>query len=72
MEIKRRFGNRIRELRLQKSLSQEKLAFLSGLHRTYISDVEIGKRNISLENISRLACALGISLTELFSFNDPA
>lgn len=61
-----RFGSAIRKLRRERNISQEKLADLCTLHRTYISDVELGKRNVSLENISRIACALNVSITELF------
>lgn len=61
-----RYGQIVRELRLSKNISQEILADLCGLHRTYISDIELGKRNISLENIEKIAKALGISLTKLF------
>ena len=61
-----RFGRAIRKLRRERNISQEKLADLCTLHRTYISDVELGKRNVSLENISRSACALNVSITELF------
>ena len=46
-------------------MSQEKLAEESGLHRTYISSVELGRRNISLDNIQKIALALGVSMTEL-------
>lgn len=46
-------------------MSQEKLAEESGLHRTYISSVELGRRNISLDNIRKIALALGVSMTEL-------
>jgi transcriptional regulator with XRE-family HTH domain len=46
-------------------MSQEKLAEESGLHRTYISSIELGKRNISLANIHKIARALGVSMTEL-------
>lgn len=60
-----RFGERLRELRRQQNVSQESLAHAAGLHRTYISSVERGERNISLENIDRLATALGIPLAEL-------
>lgn len=60
------YGNVIRKQRLHKNLSQEDLADLCALHRTYISDVELGKRNISLANIGKIAAALGISLSELF------
>jgi transcriptional regulator with XRE-family HTH domain len=59
------FGQRVRFLRQQAGLSQGKLAELSNLHRTYISGVERGERNISLLNIVRLAKALGIPPSEL-------
>ena len=61
-----RYGQIVRELRLSKNISQETLADLCGLHRTYISDVELGKRNVSLENIEKIAKALGVSLKKLF------
>ena len=60
-----RFGMRLREIRLKKKLSQERLAELAGLHRTYVSSVERGERNISLENIDRLAKALGEPMAKL-------
>lgn len=66
MDILKRFGERVRALRQQKGLSQEKLAELANLHRTYISSVELGERNVSLKNIQALADALGVSLEELF------
>jgi transcriptional regulator with XRE-family HTH domain len=59
------FGKRLREIRERVGVSQEKLAELAKLHRTYVSSVERGKRNISLVNIERLALALGVSLREL-------
>jgi transcriptional regulator with XRE-family HTH domain len=59
------FGKRLREIRERVGVSQEKLADLAKLHRTYVSSVERGKRNISLVNIERLAHALGVSLAEL-------
>jgi transcriptional regulator with XRE-family HTH domain len=52
------FGRRVRELRLTLKLSQEQLADTSGLHRTYIGAIERGERNVSLQNIVRLARAL--------------
>ena len=60
------YGQTIRKIRQEKDFSQEAFADLCGLHRTYISDVELGKRNISLENIEKMAIALDITLPELF------
>lgn len=60
-----RFGKRLREVRTRKGISQEKLAELAGLHRTYVSSVERGERNISLVNIESLANALGVPMAEL-------
>ena len=60
-----RFGNRVRELRKKKGLSQEGLALESGLDRSYVGGVERGERNISLENITRLAKALDLSVSVL-------
>lgn len=66
-DIKQRFGKAVRRRRRELDLSQEKLAELAGLHRTYVSDVERGDRNISLENIEKLAKALEISIVDLFA-----
>lgn len=60
-----RFGLRLREVREGRGISQETLADLASLHRTYVSSVERGKNNISLVNIERLAGALGVSLRDL-------
>ncbi|MCB1113614.1 MAG: helix-turn-helix transcriptional regulator [Chlamydiia bacterium] len=60
------FGKILREKRLEQGLSQEALADLSGLHFTYVSSVERGERNISLENISKLANALKINPRDFF------
>jgi len=64
--IKIAFGEKLRSIRTSKQLSQEKLAELADLDRTYISGVELGKRNISIVNICRLASALQIKITALF------
>jgi transcriptional regulator with XRE-family HTH domain len=66
MPLLKNFGHVVRELRLARNLSQEELADLCCLHRTYISDVELGKRNLSLTNIDRVATALNMSLSNLF------
>jgi len=59
------FGANLRRLRLLRRLSQEKLAELSGLHRTYVGAVERGERNVALVNICNLASALRCSTAEL-------
>lgn len=64
------FGNAIKAVRSQLRLSQEELAHRAGLHRTYISDVERGARNLSLQNIEKLAQALELSVTTLFAKTD--
>ena len=66
-DIRVRFGRRLREIRQERGLSQEELAFRAGVHRTYVSSVERGKRNVGLVNIERLAQALDIDIGELFS-----
>lgn len=65
MDIKIKFGKRLREIRINKGLSQEELAGLCNLHRTYISSVERGKRNISIVNIEKIAAVLKIKINEL-------
>lgn len=65
-DIMARFGHAVRKLRREQEISQEELAERCGLHRTYISDVELGKRNVSLENIERIASSLNTSLVNLF------
>lgn len=69
-DIKILFGKRVREIRLSKGkLSQEGLAFKCDLHRTYISDIERGTRNISLDNIQKIASALDVHPKDLFEFD---
>ena len=66
---KTRFGKKVRELRLKKNLSQEKLAAEAGLDRTYVGGVERGERNIALVNICKIAAALGVRPSELLDFS---
>lgn len=62
-----RFGRNLKRLRSAAGLSQEELASRSGLHRTYVSSVERGNRNVSLENIFALAAALKCDPRELLA-----
>ena len=64
--ITQKIGARIRELRTQLGISQEKFANKIGMDRTYFASVELGKRNISIVNIEKIANGLGVSLSELF------
>ena len=65
-DIAKAVGQRIRNYRTKKGLSQEKLAELSGCHPTYIGQLERGEKNATLESIERITAALGISLSKLF------
>ena len=65
MDIIKVFGTNLKKYRLEKKLSQEKFAELCGLSRTYISDVECFRRNISIENIQRIADALCVESYKL-------
>jgi len=64
--IEKYVGEKIRELRKDASLTQEELAFKSGLDRTYIASVEAGHRNISIKNLDKITQSLGCTLSELF------
>ncbi|MBD2497823.1 helix-turn-helix domain-containing protein [Nostoc sp. FACHB-280] len=66
LDIKQRFGKAVRRRRRELDLSQEQLAEQAGLHRTYISNLERGELNPSLETIEKLAMALDISIPSLF------
>ena len=60
-----KFGEKVRELRTSKNLSQEELADLANVHRTYIGMVERAEKNITLVNIEKIANALNVNITEL-------
>jgi len=68
MDIKIAVGKRIKELRNKLGISQEELADIAELDRTYITSVECGKRNISIVNVEKLANALKVNLKEFFNF----
>lgn len=65
-DIRERFGFAIKARREELAWTQEDLAAQAGIHRTYLSDIERGSRNVSLLNIERLAAALGLTIAELF------
>ena len=62
---RRILARNLRRFRVAKAVSQEALAALAGLHRTYLGSVERGERNVSIDNIERLADALGVTVSEL-------
>ncbi|PGT83238.1 helix-turn-helix domain-containing protein [Bacillus sp. AFS040349] len=64
-DVKKKFGRQVREYRMIRNLSQQELAELTSLHRTYISDIERGLRNITLETIVTIAKALNVDTSEL-------
>ncbi len=68
-EILFKFGNKVREERLKRNLSQEEFAVKIGVHRTYIGMIERAEKNITLINIEKIANSLGITLSDLFKFN---
>ncbi|MBP9688496.1 MAG: helix-turn-helix transcriptional regulator [Bacteroidia bacterium] len=61
------FGDKVRELRKEKGLSQEELSFKADLHRTYIGMIERAEKNITLANIEKIANALNVDIKELFN-----
>lgn len=65
-----RFAQAMKRRRQELGLSQESLAELTGLHRTYIGSVERGERNICIDNIERIAIALGVSITALLEHHE--
>lgn len=66
MTIRVLFAQNLRKIRQEKNISQERLAEMAGLHRTYISSVERAGRNISLDNIEKLAHALDVNIRDFF------
>lgn len=66
--IEEKVGKRIKELRNKLGISQEELGFRSGVHRTYIASLEVGKRNVSISTLEKIVVALNVSLSEFFDF----
>jgi len=67
MDIKQKVGQRIKQLRKELDLSQEALALKAEVDRTYVTDVENGRRNVSVEILERLIKALNVSMKEFFN-----
>lgn len=65
-KLTRDFGVAVRRLRIQMEMSQEELADLCGLHRTYIGSIERGEKTVTIETANRIAVGLGISIAQLF------
>ena len=66
--INKLFGQRLKEIRTNAGISQEELGDISGLHRTYIGQIERAEKNITLRNIEKIAVALNIEVKDLFDF----
>ncbi len=66
VDIRKRFGDRVRELRSAQGYSQESFAAECDLHRAYVGGIETGRRNVSLVNIEKIAKALGVPIRDLF------
>ncbi len=69
-ELNELFGRKLRLLRMSRGLSQEELGHLSGLHRTYIGQIERAEKNISLKNVGKIAKTFDLEVQELFNFSD--
>jgi len=71
-KIKKLFRNRVKEIRKEANLSQEELGDRAGLHPSYIGGIERGERNLSIENIEKIALGLKVDIKELFLHTRPA
>jgi len=70
MNVKELVGKRVKELRKNLTLSQEALAYKAEVDRTYVTDVENGRRNISIETLKKIIDALEVSISEFFNSKD--
>lgn len=64
------FGLKLRQIRMDKHMSQEEFAWTTGVHRTYLGQIERAEKNITLKNIEKICNALGINPKDLFDFKD--
>jgi transcriptional regulator with XRE-family HTH domain len=67
LSIQKQFGKKVRELRAERGYSQEGFAFECNLHRTYIGCIERGEKNITIVNIEKIAKALNVKISQLFT-----
>jgi transcriptional regulator with XRE-family HTH domain len=67
LKARNMFARNLKEIRAKRGLSQEELADIAGLHRTYVGSVERGERNISIDNMERLASALNVQIQDLLN-----
>ena len=70
ISIQKAFGEALKELRLEHGISQEKFALQIGMDRTYYASVELGHRNVSIQNIKKIADGFGVSTASLFEMVD--
>lgn len=70
MDVIKVFGTNLKKYRTEQGLTQEKFAEMCGLHRTYISDIECFTRNVSLENVQKIADALGVETYKMFIYEN--
>lgn len=70
LSARERFSGNVRAVRQANGLSQESLAAAAGLHRTYVGSVERGERNVSIDNMERIALSLGVSIIDLLKDDD--
>lgn len=66
LDIRMKIGLRVKELRAERGISQERFAYDIGMARTYFAEVETGKRNVSAINLEKIACGLNVSLKQFF------
>ena len=70
-ELAKRFGELVRRLRQERGFSQEEFSFRVGLHQTYVSSIERGERNVTIQTAERIANALGTTLARMFGELEP-
>lgn len=70
MNARVQFGQRLKFLRIRAGLTQNDLGFKTGIDRSYLSNIETGNRNVSIDIMEKLAEALGVALKEMFAFDD--